>query len=178
MPPRDFIIIRIIPYPINFIFSDLSYPDFKSHKLWSLRVRDEYCWHSFAQPVSMTRAAYNIREALHQSRGSLHEMKNKESPLYRRRIIALINKVHAYRNRIFHSLTPFHSHHYDFINGEWQHYWEYLVRFSDSQWGGIYFGNGRSLNIMVSDLFSKDECYLNNVRGESQQGAHTSSFVI
>ena len=174
MHPRDFIIIPIIPYPINFIFSDLSYPDFNCYKVWSLRVREEYCWHYFAQPISMTRGAYNICEALHQSCGvSLYDLKNKESPLYRRRIIALINKVHAYRNRIFHSLTT-QCHHYTLINGEWQHYWEYHMRFSDSQWGGIHCSDGRYLTIMVSDLCSKDECYINNfdnydhyVRGES-----------
>ena len=131
----------------------------------------------------MTRAAYNIHEALHQSRGSLRDLE-KESPLYRRGIITLINKVHAYRNKIFHSLTPFQRHDYSFTNGEWKHYWERIVKFGDSQWGSIGCSDGRSLNIKVSDLCSKDECYLNNddnyvqyVRGESQQGAHTSSIV-
>ena len=115
----------------------------------------------------MTRAAYRIHEALHQSRGCLREL-DKESPIYRRRIIALINRVHEYRNRIFHSLTPFQSHQYYFTNGEWKHYWESIQKFGDSQWGSIYFGNGRTLNINESDLCSKDEWYINNVRGESQ----------
>ena len=188
MPPRVFIIIRIIHYLISTIirtsfFSDLSYPEFKHYGIWSLRVRGEYCWRYFPHPVSMTRAARRIHEALNQSWCSLHDLE-KESPLCRRRIISLINRVHTDRNRIFHSLTPFHSLSYHFINGDWKHYWEHYVRFSDSQWGSIGCSDGRSLNIKVSDLFSKDECYLNNddnyvkyVRGESQQGTHTSSFV-
>ena len=158
----------------NFIFSDLSYPDFKQYGIWSLRVSGgARCWRYFSQPVSMTRAAYRICEALHQSRGGLCKCMGsfcncRESPIYRRRIISLINKVHAYRNRIFHSLTPFHSHDYHFTNGEWKHYWERIQTFGDSQWGSIELGNGRTLYINVSDLYSKDEWYIENVRGESQ----------
>ena len=145
----------------------MSYPEFKAYGIWSLRVRDAYCWRYFSQPVSMTRAAERIHEALHQSRCSLREL-DKESPIYRRRIIALINRVHEYRNRIFHSLTPFQSHDYHFTNGEWKHYWECIQKFGDSQWGSLHFGNGRTLKINVSDLYSKDEWYIENVRGESQ----------
>lgn len=108
----------------------------------------------------MTRAARRIHEALNQGRVSLSGL-DRESPIYRRRIISLINRVHTDRNRIFHSLTPFHSLTYHFINGEWKHYWECILRHSrDYQWGSISGIGRKTLNINISDLYSKDASYI------------------
>ena len=84
----------------------MPYPDFKHYGVWSLGIKGARRY--FPHPVSMTRAARRIHEALNQGRVSLSGL-DRESPIYRRRIISLINRVHTDRNRIFHSLTPFHS---------------------------------------------------------------------
>ena len=108
----------------------------------------------------MTRAARRIHAAFQQSSISLRRL-HRESPIYRRRVISLFNRVHAYRNRIFHSLTPCHSHRYSFIDGEWKHYWECILRKSrDYQWGSISGIGVDTLYINISDLYSKDESYI------------------
>ena len=110
----------------------------------------------------MTRAARRIKEALNQGRTSLIGL-DRESPIYRSRLISLINRVHTDRNRIFHSLTPGNSLSYRYIDGEWKHYWECVLRHSkgDYQWGSISGFGVKTLHINISDLYSKDEWYIN-----------------
>ena len=104
----------------------------------------------------VTRAAHTIQVAKRMSADTISPFDRTKS-MFNRLIIALINRLHRDRNKLFHRFHTKSTSYYC-VNRTWYHYYEWMYHCNDDT--DILRGTVGDVPITICDLYLKDKNYI------------------